>query len=379
MTPVKKLKNVEWNFLESDTRYLTHSIHRYSSKFIPQIASTLIQNLTKEDDVVLDCFCGSGTTLVEANLLKRHSYGIDLNPLACLISKVKTTPILPKILTKEIDKFLNSLRSDLSILNGNTTLDGDAKDIENLDADINEELKRWFFPKALKELCLIKHHVKKIKNQNVADLVIVSTSEVLRRCSRTSSSFPNLMIDKNRKPIKSAFAIFERQLNENIGSVIEYTEQSNSKYIPNILEQDSKDLSNFDDDYFDLVICHPPYVGAVPYAEFLKLSLLWLDLDHKYYDSVLIGGRRQRKDVLKRFLDSIELVMKELFRVIKPGKNCALIIGNPQVHGEIVKLNELMMELGIKIGFSIRFETKRERINMRKGRVRDEFVIIFEK
>ena len=379
MIPVKKLKNIEWSFIENDTRYLTHPIHRYSSKFIPQIASTLIQNLTNENDHILDCFCGSGTTLVEANLLKRHSCGIDLNPLACLITKVKTTPIPSKILLKNVNEFLDNLHLDLSILHGNTILNLDVKTIPNEDENLNEELKRWFFPEMLRELCLINYHAEKIKNENVANLVMITISEILRKCSRASSSFPNLMIDKNRKPVKSVFTIFERQLKENIQKIIEYTEQSNAKYIPIILKQDSTDLSNLASNSFDLAICHPPYVGAVPYAEFLKLSLLWLSLDYKYYDSILIGGRRQRKDVLERFLNSMELVMMELIRVIKPGKNCAVIIGNPQVHGELIKLNELITEIGVKVGFSVKFETKRERINMRKGRVRDEFVIIFKK
>src|SRR5205823_6520130 len=51
--------------------------------------------------VVYDPFCGSGTTLVEASLARRRSWGIDLNPLAVMLSKVKTSPLDPDFLCSE--------------------------------------------------------------------------------------------------------------------------------------------------------------------------------------------------------------------------------------------------------------------------------------
>lgn len=92
------LAQSDWSFASEDTRYLTHPIHRYSSKFVPQIPRRLIEQLTGAGSYVLDNFVGSGTTLVEANLLKRHCVGVDLNPVACAIAKAKITPVNPSIL-----------------------------------------------------------------------------------------------------------------------------------------------------------------------------------------------------------------------------------------------------------------------------------------
>ena len=75
------------------TNYLTHGLHPYPAKFIPQIPNILIKEFTKPKDVVLDPFCGSGTSLVESKLLGRNSIGIDLHPLAAFLSKVKTSKI----------------------------------------------------------------------------------------------------------------------------------------------------------------------------------------------------------------------------------------------------------------------------------------------
>src|SRR5690606_28475459 len=79
------LRSIDWDFAGAKTNYLTHGMHPYPAKFIPQIPNALIQELSSVGDTVGDIFCGSGTTLVEALTLKRNAVGIDANPLACLI------------------------------------------------------------------------------------------------------------------------------------------------------------------------------------------------------------------------------------------------------------------------------------------------------
>src|SRR5205823_8637266 len=91
--PLEHLTAIDWDFAGAKTNYLTHGIHPYPAKFIPQIPNALIQELSSIGDTVADIFCGSGTTLVEALTLKRHALGIDANPLACLISRAKTAVI----------------------------------------------------------------------------------------------------------------------------------------------------------------------------------------------------------------------------------------------------------------------------------------------
>ena len=88
-----KIASIDWEVSDADTQYLTHNIHRYSGKFIPQIAQKAIQLLTNPGDTILDSYMGSGTTLLEAQLLNRNAIGIDLNPLAVLISQVKNLQV----------------------------------------------------------------------------------------------------------------------------------------------------------------------------------------------------------------------------------------------------------------------------------------------
>ena len=85
-----------WNYAEDNTRAYTHPIHPYPAMMIPQVAGRLIDIYAKPKAVVLDPFCGSGSVLLEALIRGYDSYGIDINPLSLLISKVKTTPIVKK-------------------------------------------------------------------------------------------------------------------------------------------------------------------------------------------------------------------------------------------------------------------------------------------
>jgi len=90
---VEILSEIDWDFKDFSTQYLTHTFHSYPARFIPQIPLTFIKLFTEERGIVLDPFCGCGTTLVESFLNNRNSIGNDFNPLAALISKVKTTLI----------------------------------------------------------------------------------------------------------------------------------------------------------------------------------------------------------------------------------------------------------------------------------------------
>src|SRR6476620_1771725 len=121
LTIITNLCCLDWEFKTAHTGYYTHRCHPYSAKYIPQIPNLLISNFTKKNDLVLDNFVGSGTTLVESKVLGRNAIGVDINPLACLISKVKTT-VIKKSTMREISHFLVSLQSDMAHLRRNTTL-----------------------------------------------------------------------------------------------------------------------------------------------------------------------------------------------------------------------------------------------------------------
>ena len=158
---IEKIASIDWEFSDADTQYLTHNIHRYSGKFIPQIAQKAIQLLTNPGDTILDSYMGSGTTLLEAQLSNRNAIGIDLNPLAVLISQVKNLRISENGLN-DISTILIPYVSDLSS-NGQLSFtsqtthddliqDQFSKNTWRLTDDWN---RKWYQPAVLEQLVKI--------------------------------------------------------------------------------------------------------------------------------------------------------------------------------------------------------------------------------
>jgi DNA modification methylase len=86
---LRQLQQLDWAFTDDDTTYLSHDIHPYPSKFVPQIPRNLIARLSLPGETVWDPFGGSGTTALESVLLGRQAISSDLNPLAEVIGKAK--------------------------------------------------------------------------------------------------------------------------------------------------------------------------------------------------------------------------------------------------------------------------------------------------
>src|SRR3989344_4142017 len=105
-----------WDFSDvsiKETNYATHDFLRWYGKLIPQLVSRIIKLYSNEGDLILANFLGSGTVLLEANILKRNSIGVDSNPLSILLASAKTYPHIPssKLLLSEIKKRINSKKN----------------------------------------------------------------------------------------------------------------------------------------------------------------------------------------------------------------------------------------------------------------------------
>src|SRR5436309_4526069 len=97
------------SIISLDRSNFTHGFHKYPAKYIPEIPRWAIRKFTAPGESVLDPFCGSGTTNVEARLQGRNSYAIDVDPLARLLTKVKTTPLDELELRRHRERLFNEI------------------------------------------------------------------------------------------------------------------------------------------------------------------------------------------------------------------------------------------------------------------------------
>ena len=105
----RKYTDEAWDFTKADTKTYTHCLHNYPAMMIPQIARELLNRYGTPNGWVLDPYCGTGTSLVEASMFGMNSVGCDINPLVRLIATAKTTPIALQVLKCYLKDLNNSM------------------------------------------------------------------------------------------------------------------------------------------------------------------------------------------------------------------------------------------------------------------------------
>ena len=150
-----KYQDLSWDFSTADTKEFTHNFHNYPAMMIPQVARRLIEKYGSKAKIIFDPYCGSGTSLVEANLKGIDALGTDLNPLARLIASAKST-------------ILNFQTLDLYLKDFNDKIFKLRFGIEKLDSVVVPDFKNidyWFTDEVKKQLAFIKHYIIHIKDK----------------------------------------------------------------------------------------------------------------------------------------------------------------------------------------------------------------------
>lgn len=370
-----------WEYVDADTQHLTHNIHRYSGKFIPQIAARTIALLTRPGELVIDPYCGSGTTLVECALLGRRAVGVDLSPLAVLVARVKITPV-PQDKLDELRRIIGAelserVERDAYPLFSASSTTGDSA-IERDTRYHDEWFRKWFRPNILADLIAIDHAISKIQEAVLYDVARVAFSDILRRSSNAHSGYPNVMFDKNAPHRGSPIQPFLKAL-QRVCEMVGSLSRVEARWSDVRVELGDATNIPISDSTADAVVSHPPYIGSIPYAEYGTLSLKWLGADPKQLDRELTGGRRQSSDVVERFKDGYGKMIKETYRILKSGGHAFLMVGNPIVRGEKIDLAEMTIELANNAGLDLVVQTERQGVNRRANKMGAEHLLFFRK
>lgn len=382
MTESFSLKRIEidktWSFSDKtvkDTSYITHCYYTYPAKFIPHLASRLINKYSKEGDIVVDPFMGSGTTVVEALMNKRICIGVDINELAYFISKVKTQPIPTKELIRFNWEFLPDLKTRL---NGKYDLYLEkAKKIESE----NERIDYWFTESQKNKLLILYYSILEIENKNIRNFYLVCFAQILKTCSiwHQKSIKPTRDLKKN---LQEPFQLFNSQLNKMVKQNDEFNSMIASEIKANlnkyriIQNSDARNLPCQDEEAA-LIVTSPPYVTSYEYADLHQLPSLWfgyfdelpefrkkfigssyktrdeeIDLQSKIANDIIskFGKSKKANEVKNYFADMLECFL-EMKRVLKKGGRACIVIGNTQFKGVDILNAEVFLEQLSNIGF----------------------------
>ncbi|WP_421924953.1 TRM11 family SAM-dependent methyltransferase [Lysinibacillus capsici] len=360
-----------------DTQYLSHSYFRYIGKFPPQIAKELLQRYGKPKMKILDPMCGGGTTIIEAKIAGYDAVGCDVNPVPMLISKVASTKLSPQL----VDQYYNSLhsqileRSEDSLFHNSST---QAKKSINLGDN-----EKFFTPDGLEKVSFLIEWINNIEDQDLHDFFYLALLAVLRHISRANVKKMNVTIDEN-KNVKDVFETYLKHLTKmkkiNEDLQMEFTDSTIE-----IIKNDARKLP-FDDSSFDMVIIHPPYLSNTAFSESTQLQLAIMGVKQKsiWKDELKARGSYSSvSDGLRKYLVGWHNILKEAYRVLKPGGICAIENGDGQIDFVKIPVGAITKEFAKDIGYTVEKHIL-HKINNNTGqtlthKMKDQHIVIMRK
>lgn len=299
--PTDYARIIRKNRTRSVNQYLTHWIYPYKGKFHPQMIRALLNGIgANPGDTVLDPFVGSGTTALEAQLLGLNCIGIDVSPLCVLQTRVKTESVrvLPEIQAwkeKVLSRMGQTPDEDFSFL--------------------PEEQVRNFYVMA--KLVATSDHARRRRDFSIAfrknlDLMMASVTD---------------------------YAELVQELDLHLGQV-------------DIRVGDSRALS-LPDQSVDGIVTSPPYSIALDYVANDAHALKALGYDLPEMRTRFIGVRGQRKERVRLYNEDMEKSLREMYRVLKPGKYAVIVIGNATYLGQEVQTVEFLIDCAKRVGFTL--------------------------
>lgn len=337
-----------FNATYTQTTELNHGIHGYPAKFPPQIPQLLLTEFAKDNYTILDPFCGSGTTLVEAKLKNLNAVGNDINPVALLLAKVKTTTYLDE------DLELYNLVIDYIY---NDFLIHPLASIENYDAKRDFHGRdHWFQKNVQFEIELILNHIEQCDNEKVQDLLKVTLSDILISVSNQESDTRYAAKAKN---IASGFTINKfvkkaKLIEERIREFSQITFENKSNI--NIISNDARELTDIADGSIDMIITSPPYANTYDYYLYHKHRMNWLGFNFKETQNIEIGSRHEfssKKQEALKWEDDLNKVLQQMQRVLKSDRYAFIVIGDSVINKQLIHIDEVIKSLSILSGFEI--------------------------
>ena len=366
---VQVLDKIDWDFKDFTTQYLTHTFHPYPARFIPQIPLSFIKLFTKEKETVLDPMCGCGTTLVEAFLNNRNAIGNDLNPLATLITKVKTT-----LIDENEFRYFNK---KLAVIKRYLDLDYRRVD-ERINNLPNRKVSKIFNRVVISKLESIRETLLEVREEGHNDLFDFGMVAL-------SSTIWSLVENGNVISVDDMFLKKVKSMQKDLHEMAKII-----KTIPEVkvICGDARKL-DVGTDSIDLIVTSPPYVNALDYYRAHMYNMLWLGMDFDLFRKHEIGGHSHfivnRFRLLSEYLGDMLRAMIEMNRVLKKDKLCVIVVGNSSLEYELIESHKFFAEMGKKIGFKPiktifrNIDKTRKYTSADIGKIDDEYIVVMQK
>ena len=392
------------DFHGHDSLYGAHPMHAFPAKFPPQVPKLFIEGLTSPGDTVVDPMMGSGTAVVEAIRAGRRAIGIDLDPLARLITRVKVTPLDVRSTAEAGRQIVKgaqaSLRASPDALR------------EALDARWNAKSRAfvdyWFAPRTQIELEALKQEIERIETPTQRDFfTLVFSSLIVTKSggvsmaidlahtrphrakvvhdhtgecvlSADTSNLSERRLQILTKTLRSPIAEFKKRVPKKLQRVPSETVERGQAAI---VEGDAQSAP-VEDETADLIVTSPPYAAnAIDYMRAHKFSLVWMGHPIKalgQHRKKYIGGEavtqveyedmpprtaavvdriaatdEKKARVLHRYYSEMVRTLSEMHRILKPGAAALVVVGSSRMRGLDTQTEQCLADIGETIGFDV--------------------------
>lgn len=350
--------------------------HAFPAKFPSEIPRVFIENMTAVKDLVLDPMAGSCTTLLEAAFHQRNSIGFEIDPLSLIIGKAK----FQRFKLEDAYHLGNSV-----IYRAVNIYQNHKKDLENqlkerFDEETSNFLDYWFSKETQLELLALIREIENVEDDAIKQFlklvfsgIIITKNGGVTLARDLAHTRPHRVLSKTPA---SAFPEFSKKLFKNL---------QNLKEIPpakvQLEEADAKEMP-LKDESVDLIVTSPPYANnAIDYMRAHKFSLVWfgykistLKKTRKGYigaetienveleplpdaanEKVMqLKEKNEKKGkVLHRYYFEMSQVIKEMHRVLKPGRACVIVVASSVLCGLDVETQNCLAEIGQQHGFEL--------------------------
>jgi DNA modification methylase len=308
---------VSYNRTRSPNQYLTHWVYPYKGKYHPQMIRALLNVIeAKKGDLILDPFIGSGTTSLECQLLGIDCLGIDVSQVCVLVTKVKT--------------------ESMEVI----------EDIEELKDSMVEEHH---------EITLHSFDEGKVSKQGGLGKVIDSIkNEKVRNFYKVAELIAHS--DRSRRRKKDFYRSFRENMEKMLSSTKDFKKMVEELNLPlGNVETKIGDARNLKmkNESVDGIITSPPYSIALDYVKNDAHALEALGYDLERVREDFIGVRGTGKKKIELYNKDMEESYDEMYRVLKDGRYCVIVIGNATLQGNEVRTVDKTIEYCQKIGFKL--------------------------
>ena len=333
--------------LDDPTRAHVHGFHSYPARMHPITAHRLAAAFGPKGGKILDPFCGSGTVLVEAMLLGMKPTGLDINPLAVRLSKLKTTPLT----NNELDHLVDTAHQVADFAHARR------KGKAGASRRYGFEDVSLFEPHVLLELDSLAMGIFELgKDHARSDLELVLSS-ILTRMSRQrgdtsdgiaprrlAAGFATKQFAGKAEELAKRLAVFRQLL------------PSAAQPAASLRQGNATKSSKLPGAPFDALITSPPYAATYDYIDQHSTRFRWLGLDSKEMQKHEMGARAKYADLHvitaeREWMGELRSFFSSMGTHLKPGAPLILLIADSAVATEALRASELVAKAGRACGF----------------------------